>query len=214
MSIRVPLPRSLASWAAAGWLVGLAACGGGPVTKAPPPFRPQPVAVEEAPPPDREVRADCSPPQMGSGKPALTYGERSIPEARRLADQGLGELKAAESPGIDPGERERLITSAVELFIDALLADPYNVLATYNLAAAYARIERPQCAINQLERLIQMRDHPSKRAEVEQRLDRLLGRAKQPLDPDFNGMRGDPRFRTLIRQLCRGTDDPGCVFGR
>ena len=38
--------------------------------------------------------------------------------------------------------------------------------------------------------MLQMRPHPSKRAEVEQHLDRLLGR-KQALDPDFSEMRRD-----------------------
>lgn len=191
--------------------LGLAACGGGPVPKAPPPLRPK---AEGLPPPKpKHEIVDCDPPQPMDGRPALTYGERSIPEADKLAKQGFDDLRAAEAPGVEPAERERLITSAVSTFIDALLADPYNVHATYNLAAAYARIGREQCSINMLERLLQMRTHESKRAKVEDKLDRLLGRNKQALDPDFSDLRSNPAFRAMIRDMCAGTDDPGCVFG-
>jgi hypothetical protein len=189
-----------------------AACGGGTVSKAPPPFRPE---AQGLPPRPAKVEVvDCDPPDPMSGKPALTYGERSIPEAEKLAKQGFDDLKSAEAPGVDPLERERLITSAVSTFIDSLLADPYNVHATYNLAAAYARIGRKQCSINMLERLLQMRTHASKKGQVEDKLDRLLGRNKQALDPDFSELRSDERFRTMIRDMCAGTDDPGCVHGR
>jgi hypothetical protein len=188
------------------------ACGGGPVTKAPQPLRPK---AEGLPPaPEKTEVVDCEPPNPMAGRPALTYGERSIPEADKLAKQGFDDLRAAESPGIDPVERERLITNAVSSFIDALLADPYNVHATYNLAAAYARIGREQCSINMLERLLQMRDHDSKHKQVEEKLDRLLGRNRQALDPDFADLRSNARFRDLIRDMCAGTDDPGCVHGK
>ena len=66
----------------------------------------------------------------------------------------------------DPQTREEKITRAVEDFLSALGADPYNVHATYNLAAAYARIGRKQCALNLLVRLIAMKDHHSRKVEV------------------------------------------------
>jgi hypothetical protein len=106
-----------------------------------------------------------------------------------------------------------MLKEAVDGFITALLADPYNVNATYNLAAAYARVGRGQCAINLLTRLIQMRDHASRKEEVESKLDRLLGRKKTTLDPDFAQMRDDQRFRGLIAKMCEGSNDPACVFG-
>jgi hypothetical protein len=193
-------------------LLVLTACGGGPVPKAPKPLRPKASGIE--PPPPKADVIDCDPPKPMEGRPALTYGERSIPEADKLAKQGVDDLRAAEAPGIDPLERERLITGAVSSFIDALLADPYNVHATYNLAAAYARIGRQQCSINMLERLLQMRDHASKRNQVEDKIDRLLGRNRQALDPDFSALRSNTRFRDLIRDMCAGTDDPGCVYGK
>ena len=57
-----------------------------------------------------------------------------------------------------------------------------------------------------------MRPHPSKHAEVESAIDKLLGR-KQALDPDFSQMRRDDRFRALIMKMCEGTNDPNCVYG-
>jgi hypothetical protein len=191
-------------------LLAAAACGGGAAPKAPPPFRPK--AVETPPPPPTaEGPTDCQPTTTKDQLPAVTYQERSLDEAADLANAGLNDLKAAETPGVDKVEKERLVTSAVQLFIQALLADPYNVDATYNLAAAYARIGRPQCSLNLLERLLQMRSHPSKNEAVEKKLDRLLGRKKQNIDPDFNSMRGDARFRTLIKQMCAGSSDGDCA---
>ena len=101
------------------------------------------------------------------------------------------------------------VTPCSSAFLTSLAADPYNVEATYSLAAAYAVIGRKQCSINLLTRLLQMRPHPSKHAEVEASIDRLLGR-RQPLDPDFSSMRRDNRFRTLIEKMCEGTNDPNC----
>lgn len=177
------------------------------VTAPPPPLRPEPEPVVGA---NRLVQKDCNPTEHELDP--ITFDERSIPESSRLAEQARTELKAAESAEADRLTREQYITDAVEHLITALAADPYNVTATYTLAAAYARIGRPQCSINLLTRLLQMRTHPSKRAAVETQLDRLLGR-KQPLDPDFADMRADERFRTLIRKMCEGTNDPNCVFG-
>ena len=104
-------------------------------------------------------------------------------------------------------------TDAVNDFITALAADPYNIKATYGLAAAYAKIGRKQCSINLLARLLEMRPHPSQHAEVEAKLDHLLGRNRQALDPDFNDMRRDDRFRALIQKMCEGTNDANCVYG-
>jgi hypothetical protein len=67
--------------------------------------------------------------------------------------------------------------------------------------------------VNLLTRLIQMRDHESRKDEVESKLDRLLGRKRTQLDPDFGEMRQDARFRGLIAKMCEGSTDPACVFG-
>ena len=98
-------------------------------------------------------------------------------------------------------------------FITALLADPYNVTSTYHLAAAYGRIGRVQCSINLLKRLLQMRDHASRKHDVADKLDLLLGRNRQALDPDFNDMRDDVRFRSLIEKMCERDKDKNCVLG-
>ncbi len=187
----------------------LVGCGPkGELTPPPAPLRPPPEPVVETKP----VSKDCDPIDPDDELKPMAFDERSITEAQKLADQARAELKTAESAEVAGATREQYITDAVEHLITALRADPYNVPATYALAAAYARIGRKQCSLNMLTRLLQMRPHPSKRPEVEVQLDRLLGR-KGALDPDFSQMRADDRFRTLIQKMCDGTNDPNCVFG-
>jgi hypothetical protein len=178
------------------------------LTAPPPPLRPDPEPAVTAP----KAQKDCEPTDPQSELKPLTFDERSIPEGMRLADIGYADLNSARSAEIDRVTREQSITDAVQAFITALAADPYNVKATYGLAAAYARIGRKQCSINLLTRILQMRPHYSKHAEVEQHIDHLLGR-KQTLDPDFMDMRRDERFRLLIQKMCEGTNDPNCVYG-
>jgi hypothetical protein len=179
----------------------------GEVTAPPPPLRP-----EAEPKADTTVAKDCEPPDPAAERKPLTFDERSIPEGQRLADKGSAELRTYASNEVDRGTREQAISDAVNDFLTALAADPYNVHATYGLAAAYAQIGRKQCTINLLTRLLQMRPHLAKQAEVKAHIDHLLGRG-QPLDGDFNGMRRDDRFRDLIKQMCEGTNDPNCVYG-
>ncbi len=57
-----------------------------------------------------------------------------------------------------------------------------------------------------------MRGHPSKHADVEAALDRLLGR-KQVLDTDFSELRKDGKFRDLISKMCEDSNDANCVYG-
>jgi hypothetical protein len=178
------------------------------LTPPPPPLRPDP---EPAPVVQKEQK-DCEPTDPQAELKPLTFDERSIPEGQRLADEGYSSLASARSAEIDKITREQQITDAVNSFITALAADPYNVKATYGLAAAYSRIGRKQCSINLLTRILQMRPHYSKHAEVEQSIDHLLGR-KQILDPDFSDMRRDERFRSLIQKMCEGTNDANCVYG-
>jgi hypothetical protein len=180
------------------------------LTAPPPPLRPE---AEPAPPkPTEVVQKDCEPAKPEEEPKAITFGERSIPEGSRLAEDGKATLKMGETAEVDRALREQYTTDAVEKLITALKADPYNVTATYYLAAVYAKIGRKQCSLNLLTRLLQMRPHPSKRVEVEAHLDRLLGR-KQQLDPYFAEMRRDDRFRELIKKMCEGTNDPNCVYG-
>ena len=143
----------------------------------------------------------------------MSFDERSPDEAADLAKEGLAAMQLAQKEG-DRTLREDAITKAVNLFITALLADPYNVTATYNLAAAYARIGRVQCSLNLLERLFAMQEHHSRRDEVAASINRLLGRVGKNVDPDFNDMRADPRFRTMIASMCgNARDATGCVYG-
>jgi tetratricopeptide (TPR) repeat protein len=180
------------------------------VTAPPPPLRPE----AEAAPPKQQAAAqkDCEPTNPDREAKPLSFDERSIPEGTRLAEQGKAKLRTAQSAEVTRLTREDMVTQAVDDFITALRADPYNVEATYSLAAAYATIGRAQCTINLLTRLLQLRPHPSKHAEVDAHLDKLLGR-KQTLDADFAEMRKDERFRALIQKMCEGTNDPNCVYG-
>jgi hypothetical protein len=180
------------------------------LTAPPPPLRPE---AEAAPPkPASTTQKDCEIEGDIKQPNPLTFGERSIPEGTRLAEQGRAKLRTAQSAEVTRATREDMVTQAVDDFITALRADPYNVEATYSLAAAYATIGRPQCTINLLTRLLQMRAHEAKRRDVEAHLDKLLGR-KQVLDPDFAEMRKDDRFRALIQKMCEGTNDSNCVYG-
>ena len=178
------------------------------VTAPPPPLRPEPL-----PKPEVVVAQDCEPTDPATEPKFVAFDQRSIPEGQRLADQAASKLAAANSAEVDRMTREQFTSDAVNDFITALAADPYNVKATYGLAAAYAKIGRKQCSINLLTRLLQMRPHPSKQAEVDRVLDKLLGRNKQKLDEDFSEMRRDGRFRELIAKMCADTNDPNCVFG-
>ncbi|MEZ4366877.1 MAG: hypothetical protein R2939_11380 [Kofleriaceae bacterium] len=191
-------------------LAALPGCGGA-LTPPPPPLRPEPASTSAT----DTTPTDCDPIEPGSEEPRKTYLQRApaIDEAEKLAREGVTELQAAENVEVDASARAAGIGRAVDLFITALLADPYNVNATYNLAAAYARIDRPQCSINMLERLIHMRDHASREDDVKAKLDRLLGRNRQSLDPDFNAMRADPRFRQMIEDMCANSTDPECGRG-
>jgi hypothetical protein len=177
------------------------------VTAPPPPLRPEPV-----PKPEVVVAKDCEATDPASEQKPIAFDQRSIPEGSRLAEQGYAKLKAANSAEVDRMTRENYQSDAVNDFITALSADPYNIKATYGLAAAYAKVGRKQCSINLLTRMLQLRPHPSKKAEVEHYIDQLLGR-KQALDPDFSDMRRDNRFRELIAKMCADTNDPNCVYG-
>jgi lipopolysaccharide biosynthesis regulator YciM len=173
---------------------------------------PAPLRPEAEPKQEVQVAKDCDPTDPASELKAISFDQRSIPEGMRLADQAYAKLNSANSAEVDRLTREQYQSDAVNDFLTALAADPYNVKATYGLAAAYAKIGRKQCSINLLTRILQMRTHASKKDDVEKAIDKLLGR-KQALDPDFADMRRDSRFRELIAKMCDGTNDPNCVYG-
>ena len=196
------------------WLIALAAfalggCPSNTEIKAPPkPRRPKEKKVEKVVKSD--VPSDCRLWDKRALPPSVPYRERSIAESKRLADEGLTLLERARNSAIGKIERESLITESVDRFLTALRADPYNVHATYNLAAAYARIDRTQCSANLLDRLVDLRKLRSQKQRVEAKLDRLLGRGRRNLDPDFRKMRDMDLFRELVKKFCPSlpTDAP------
>jgi hypothetical protein len=182
-------------------LLWVGGCGPrGPVPEAPAPRRPKelPGKRDTAGIPD-----DCRPTDPSTLPPPVAYRERSIIEAKNLAEEGFDKLHRAEDPKLPQQEREQLVSDAVDTLITALLADPYNVHATYNLAAAYARIGRGQCSVNLLDRMVALHRLPSHHDEVEEKLDRLLGRGKfrNDLDPDFHELRDQEMFREIIKKF-------------
>ena len=176
------------------------------LTPPPAPLRPEPVPVVE-----KKQGKDCE--EKPSTLKPLEFGQRSIPEGTRLAEEGHRNMVSSETAEIDRSTREAYITEAVKNFITALAADPYNVQATYELAAAYAHIGRNQCSLNLLDRLFQMRSHRSKRDEVEAAMDRLLGRRGARLDANFANLRLDEKFRKMISEICEDQNDANCVYG-
>jgi hypothetical protein len=192
------LAAAVMAFAAAALLLG---CGPkGPVPEAPDPRRPKEIPSKQD---LSAIPDDCQPTDPKTLPPPVKYQERSIIEAKNLAEEGFTMLKRAEDPKLPKAQREELVSGAVDQLITALLADPYNVHATYNLAAAYARIGRDQCSVNLLERMVALHDLPSQRDEVEEKLDRLLGRGKfrNDLDPDFQELRDEEPFREVVKKF-------------
>lgn len=126
----------------------------------------------------------------------VRYAQRLLPDARKLAERGHLEKRTSESHEVDRTLGNEYATQAAATLLSALAADPYNALATYSLAALYARTGARRCAMILLVRLDRMRGMRTLAVEVESYFDRLFGR-KQPLDEDFRALRTDPAFRTF-----------------
>jgi hypothetical protein len=191
------MPRLLPVCLAALFL--LAGCPkAGPVPPAEKPRRP------EAKPRKVKKKApnDCKPTVIEESPAAVPFKQRVVVESENLSKKGIALIRDANKEGIGPAEREAMIIEGVEDLLTSLKADPYNVDATYTLAATYAKIGRAQCAINLLERLALLRKLASHRPNVEKKVDRLIGRGKKtPLDPAFDDIRADEPFRDVVEKL-------------
>ena len=142
----------------------------GPVTAPPPPLRPKALPP---PPPPSAAKTDCDPSGPGTTSDAVTYAVRQprIDEAQKLANAAVASLQAGEGAELDPATREAFITEAVDGLLNALNADPYNVHATYNLAAAYARARRKECSKALLKRLAALEKYTDFQAESKRMID-------------------------------------------
>ena len=81
----------------------------------------------------RRRRRTATPTDPAAELKPISFDQRSIPEGMRLADQAYAKLNSANSAEVDRLTREQYQTDAVNDFITALAADPYNVKATYGL---------------------------------------------------------------------------------
>lgn len=171
----------------------------GPIPAAPKPIRPKPVPIEVSAP----APVDCKPTVIAESPPAVPYKQRVIVESKNLSTKGDSLLSGAIKGGVKSAEQEQMFREGVEDLITALKADPYNVDATYDLARAYAFIHRSQCSINLLERLALLRKLDSHTADVEKKIDRLLGRGRYRgrLDSAFDDMRAAGPFRAVVEKL-------------
>lgn len=181
-----------------------AGCGGPSYVAAKDPARPTPKPVQKPIAEAIEEPEDCPAQDPEKGPPPKVYGDRVIELGDALAKQGLDLLLESEERSRGAADNQAKLTAAVGKFHEALAADPYNVKATYNLAAAYARIGRTQCALNLLARLVEMAAFPSQKEAIQDAGDRLLGRGKKwqgRPDPDFEDMRANPKFLDLAKHL-------------
>jgi len=124
----------------------------GPVPASPKPRRPEPKQVDEAP----KAPTDCAVIDPKQLAPAVPYPERSISESANLANEGVDLLVQSRSRNLEPVEREEIFTEAVAKLLTALAADPYNVHATYNLAAAYVQKQEFDQALAEFQRAIDL----------------------------------------------------------
>jgi hypothetical protein len=159
-----------------------------------------------------QAQDDCEAIAPNQGPPPKPFNERSTEEGESYAKQGLTALIQAEDQTRAYSEVTTLIENAVQKFLTSLSADPLNVKATYNLAAAYARIGRNQCSLNLLARLVAMKGFHSRSVDgkpapgaysVSFVFDRLFGRKHwngKP-DTDFDRLRADPKFRELVKGM-------------
>lgn len=143
---------------------------------------------------------DCEAIAPNQGPPPRKYKERQIDDGVARAREGVKTLIESESKTLPYEEVAAKIEDAVGKLFAALSADPYNVHATYNLAAAYARIGRNQCSLNLLARLGAMKGWWSQKKQIADKKSRLFGsegRWKGKPDPDFDRLREDPRFKEI-----------------
>lgn len=146
---------------------------------------------------------DCEPVAAKDGPPPRPYKELKVDEGETLALEARKILFESEK-NIPPEDVAAKIEAATSKFFAALSADPYNVIATYNLAAAYARIGRNQCSLNLLARLVAMKDFHSRKKDIDQRKDALFGTGKRKNkgpDPDFKALRGKPEFENIVKNF-------------
>ncbi len=130
-----------------------------------------------------ESTADCA--KQTSAPPSVPYSERRIGEGSKFASLGVRELTTSKNLG-----------ASARYFQLSLKADPYNVHATYNLAATYALAGKQKCSLTLLQRILDLRSLASYKAESTKKLKLLLDEG----DPDFNGIRASAAFQAFAKR--------------
>jgi len=151
--------------------------------------------------PMEQAPDDCDAVAPDQGPPPKPVSKKDVQEAEKIASEGLHNLISAEKQDKPYNEVTALIEQSVGQFLQALSMDPQNVKATYNLAAAYARIGRNQCSLNLIARLVAMHKIGERKRECADAFDRIWGsggRWKGKPDPDFDHLRSDKRLTDLV----------------
>jgi len=186
------------------WIVALVLAGfaaGCPKQKflaPPPPYRPK---EEKSAEDIKPKRTDCAPTNPAKLPGAVPEAQRRKVESLNLAAMANGMLQQAASK--KHKKRETLIENAVKKLNTALLADPYNVEATYTLAAVQSMVGRTQCTVNLLKRMLELYKLDSYKAAVDEKINRLLGRGqfRGKLDTRFDKVRAKASYRQLARKF-------------
>lgn len=139
-----------------------------------PPLRPKGAERASVPTPSD----DCAP-LTASDEDAARTAEQRRPQVATAITNQASNLLASSSPDI---------SSAAQLLVQALEADPYHVQAIYQMARVQALAKRPQCASNLLQRIYLLAEHETRRNEA------MAVLASVEREPAFAPYRDDPRF--------------------
>lgn len=118
--------------------------------------RPKPKEAEEAAVQIKYVE-ECTANFRDDPKNVRVDAKRS----KQLVDEGETTLAQVPKAKGGPAEQADLIKRAIDMYRNALIKDPFNADATYNLAVAYDMVYRKGCALALLKRIAQLAANPA-----------------------------------------------------
>src|SRR5690606_25348596 len=113
--------------------------------------------------------------KMGNNKKALEYYRKSIEKNRSYSDSYLN----MSAIYIEEGQLEK----AIEILTEGIRYSPDAKYLYYNRACCYARLNRKEEAMNDLEKALDLCPNIVNMVKV---------------DPDFDSLRQDDRFNRLL----------------